>query len=117
MQVQQVRPPVCDAVVGLPPQVSAGSRDALAARTSTGYEVPEAVDADRQICAKYYVNQILSLDEDSLRRSWNKVRSIERRTPRFGASFPACAPNKHFEYNQLDPGVAPRFASASPWQA
>ncbi|GLC43067.1 hypothetical protein PLESTM_001427200 [Pleodorina starrii] len=60
------------------PQISAGSRDALAARTPAGYAVPEAVDADRQICAKYYVNQILSLDEDSLRRSWNKVSRANR---------------------------------------
>ncbi|KXZ52724.1 hypothetical protein GPECTOR_8g118 [Gonium pectorale] len=58
--------------------ISSGSRDALAARTGAGYTVPEAVDADRRICAKYYVNQILSLDEDSLRRSWSKVSAANR---------------------------------------
>jgi hypothetical protein len=31
-------------------------------------------DADASLVAKYYVNQILSLDEDSIKGSWLKVR-------------------------------------------
>lgn len=31
-------------------------------------------DADASLVAKYYVNQILSLDEESIKDSWLKVR-------------------------------------------
>jgi hypothetical protein len=33
-------------------------------------------DADASLVAKYYVNQILSLDEDSIKDSWLKVRGF-----------------------------------------
>lgn len=52
-------------------QISAGSRESLAARTGT---LPDAVDADRAPVAKYYLHQVLALDEEALRRSWTKVR-------------------------------------------
>lgn len=35
----------------------------------------QLVDADRQICAKYYVQQILDLDEDGIQQAWSKVSS------------------------------------------
>ncbi len=34
----------------------------------------ETVDADKALFAKYYVHQIMQMDEDALRGAWNKVR-------------------------------------------
>lgn len=34
---------------------------------------PDTVDADKALFAKYYVHQILQMDEDALRAAWNKV--------------------------------------------
>lgn len=37
-------------------------------------EGKEKVDADRDVFAKYYVNQILSMDESGIKDAWHKVR-------------------------------------------
>jgi hypothetical protein len=34
----------------------------------------EKVDADRDLFAKYYVNQIMSMDESGIKDAWHKVR-------------------------------------------
>lgn len=46
---------------------------ALAAKTGAPRAAPVSLDADRQVCAKYYVQQILNQDEDSIKTAWNKV--------------------------------------------
>ena len=33
----------------------------------------EKVDADRDLFAKYYVNQIMSMDESGIKDAWHKV--------------------------------------------
>jgi hypothetical protein len=43
-------------------------------------------DADASLVAKYYVNQILSLDEESIKDSWLKVRSLQCAALMAGAS-------------------------------
>lgn len=43
-------------------------------------EGKEKVDADRDVFAKYYVNQILSMEESGIRDAWHRV-SKRRRQP------------------------------------
>lgn len=51
------------------PQLHAG----LSSEHATNVDDEAIHNADRQICAKYYVSQILGMDEDSIKHAWFKV--------------------------------------------
>jgi hypothetical protein len=47
-------------------------------------------DADANIAAKYYVNQILNLDEGSIQQAWLKVGAACQHGPAVGRACPVC---------------------------
>jgi hypothetical protein len=53
-------------------QLSAGLSTEYARKASEEKEVSEK-DADNNIAAKYYVQQILGMDEGSIQQAWTKV--------------------------------------------
>lgn len=55
-------------------QLSTGlSNEYIEAEESDTARAADIAQADRDVCAKYYVQQILSLDEESIQDAWNKV--------------------------------------------
>ncbi len=55
-------------------QLSTGlSSEYIEAQDSDTARAADIAQADRDVCAKYYVQQILSLDEESIQEAWNKV--------------------------------------------
>jgi hypothetical protein len=55
-------------------QLSTGlSNEYIEAEESDTARAADIAQADRDVCAKYYVQHILSLDEESIQDAWNKV--------------------------------------------
>jgi hypothetical protein len=52
------------------------------ARVKDDHKAEQVAGAEKQICAKYYVQQILGLDEEGIRQAWNKVRPLRARYSR-----------------------------------
>ena len=63
------------------PQLNAGLSTEYQSRPNAN-AAPDTVDADKALFAKYYVHQILQMDEDALRAAWNKVGFRMHHTPR-----------------------------------
>jgi hypothetical protein len=59
----------------VPPQLSAGLSSEFARKASEEKGASQQ-DADSNIAAKYYVQQILGMDEHSIKDAWNKVRAL-----------------------------------------
>lgn len=54
-------------------QINSGKSLEATASSALRRDVPVAVDADRLVAQRYYVNQILSLDEEGIQAAWHKV--------------------------------------------
>jgi hypothetical protein len=56
------------------PQLTYGLSTEYTNKPSEKEGKAEKVDADRDLFAKYYVNQIMSMDESGIKDAWHKVR-------------------------------------------
>jgi hypothetical protein len=54
-------------------QLTTGLSSEHVARVQDEAKAEKVANAEKQICAKYYVQQILGLDEEGIRQAWNKV--------------------------------------------
>ena len=57
----------------LPLQLTYGLSTEYTNKPSQQAGKAEKVDADRDLFAKYYVNQIMSMDESGIKDAWHKV--------------------------------------------
>ena len=57
----------------LPLQLTYGLSTEYTNKPSQEAGKAEKVDADRDLFAKYYVNQIMSMDESGIKDAWHKV--------------------------------------------